>query len=741
VALVRTAGDPMTAVVCECRPPGQISSKGMCPNCGFEGPNYRAALEAQRVSQNGNPEVRAADADRKHREVYGDAPHPADDAAEMVRHQGSVPQTPVISWEDPVPLTGSAARPDFPVEVLPDWCREMAEAVAEETQVPVDLPACLVLGTLSTAAGRKVVVVVRGGWAEPVNLYLVPALPSGGRKSGTFALMMAPVYAAERKLIEKADKTIAEAMVRRAVADEKAEQALKDAKKSGKGEDEDDAVRLALEAKAIIIPAVPQLIAEDVTPEEAASILADQGGRLAILAPEGDFFNLILGLYGGTPKLALFKKGHSGDPLKVNRRERKEYVQRPALTLCVSPQPGVLAVLAEQQRMREEGALARPLYAVPQDLIGKRKIITAPIPEAVASEYAANVESLISSMAGRDGDNPYELKFDQDADRALLRFQERTERRLASGGDMEALRDWGGKLAGAAVRIAALLHIAAHLKDGWGSPVSGTTMKSAIKIAEYFSSHAFIAFGIMHADPLTNDAAAVLEWLRRIDWSGETGGKLGQDIAAHAGVITRREVQTGNRCIQTADHAAAVMRLLEKAGYVRAEPFAPTPRWRLHPSLTPVAASAAPDASAASAGADFSDVSADHTMNGAADTVVCNASAAVCSEGGLQTLQTAADAQRLQPETGVDLQGGPVERPLQTLQTLSGLQTPIPGRVDAQTAADDWPADPPDDDGDPWTATQTDMEASPWTPAGDPKPPARQQPRHQTRSQRHGKGH
>jgi replicative DNA helicase len=50
----------------------------------------------------------------------------------------------------------------------------------------------------------------------------------------------------------------------------------------------------------------------------------------------------------------------------------------------------------------------------------------------------------------------------------LLAFERDLEPRLAAGsGDPAHLAGWAAKLAGATCRLAGLLHLAGHLRDGW----------------------------------------------------------------------------------------------------------------------------------------------------------------------------------------------------------------------------------------------------------------------------------
>ncbi len=81
------------------------------------------------------------------------------------------------------------------------------------------------------------------------------------------------------------------------------------------------------------MPARPQLVADDITPEALASLLVDQGGRMSVISAEGGIFDIIAGRYSGTPNLEVFLKGHAGDMLRVNRQGRDpQHIEAPALT-------------------------------------------------------------------------------------------------------------------------------------------------------------------------------------------------------------------------------------------------------------------------------------------------------------------------------------------------------------------------------------------------------------------------
>jgi replicative DNA helicase len=243
------------------------------------------------------------------------------------------------SWDaDPTPLTPPRLVPPFPVDALPTWVADMVLAVAEFTQTPLDLPGCLALAALSSATGGRAEVEVRPGWREPLNLYTVVAMPPGSRKSAVFAAMTAPLLEAERHLVEHARPRIAEAELARKAAHAEAERRAKHATTAREREAQEEALasaaEAAVEADGIVVPPLPRLIADDITVEAAATLLAEQGGRLAVLSAEGGIFATLAGFYsGGVPNLEVFLKGHAGDLLGVDRKGRPaEQVTSPALT-------------------------------------------------------------------------------------------------------------------------------------------------------------------------------------------------------------------------------------------------------------------------------------------------------------------------------------------------------------------------------------------------------------------------
>jgi hypothetical protein len=300
-----------------------------------------------------------------------------------------------------------------------------------------------------------------------------------------------------------------------------------------------------------------RLIVDDCTPERLASLLHEQGGRLAVLSPEGGVFDILAGRYSatGAPNFEVFLKGHAGDTLRVDRVGRPaEYVAQPALTVGLAVQPAALGGLLERAHFRGRGLLGRFLYAMPASLLGRRDTQAPPVPEAVRAAYHQGIRLLLA--LGSDAEAPYELSLSPDARTAFDAFYAALEPRLGEDGDLALLTDWAGKLAGTVARLAGLLYLAAHATEAapWAGAVDAATMAAAITLGEWLTEHAKVAFAVMGADPAVEEARHLLRWL----------GKEPRET------FTKREAFEGTKGrFKRVEAMEPALRVLLECGYVR----------------------------------------------------------------------------------------------------------------------------------------------------------------------------
>ena len=445
---------------------------------------------------------------------------------------------------------GNGARPlrprlpEFPVDVLPTPLSRFVRDLAEETQTPVDLAAGAVLAVCSTAT-LGIQVKVQEGWHEELALYVLVSLPSGERKSAVLRQADAPLRAIET------ERRVATAPgILRAKSEKDLLTAQREKVKRAKNTTAEELYDLDQQLAALVVPTEPVMLADDITPEVLATLINEQGG-VGIISGESAILDNLAGRYSdGKANLHVVLKAYSGEPARVHRRDRVEHLDHPLLAIGITTQPHVLAEIVGNERMRDQGLLARHIILSPTSSLGNRRLDAATMPALVRGEYHATIRKLWLTPKASV------LRFSPEARTTFRAFERSHEARLIlDAGDLSPIADWAGRHPGRVVRIAGLLHLAEH--DA-GEHVSERSIGAAIEIGDCFIAHARAA--------LDMGERSLIE--RLIAWA----------TATPEGRFTVRDAHTilSNR----RGPVAKVQALIDRAvafGYVRALP-APAPK-------------------------------------------------------------------------------------------------------------------------------------------------------------------
>lgn len=485
-----------------------------------------------------------------------------------------------------------ADLPPFPLEIFPPWLREYCEAVTETMQTPPDLAGMLALSILSTACAQRIQVQAWPGWLEPVNVYTVTSLPPGSRKSPVFKAMMGPIHMFEKKLSEKIRGEIERAELEQAILKTQLEAAKRKAA-SVQGEFAtkaafSDVDGIAGEIRDLVIPKEPKLILDDVTPEPLASILVEHG-RVAILSAEGDIFAIMAGRYSsGAPNIGVYKKGHAGEHVRVERRNRSEHIENACITMGITTQPEVMRSFGQNATFKSEGLLARFFYALPKSTVGTRAPVTAPIPELTRNRYYRLVLELLETLytpkghsgnSGNSGDAPDResgntdknlyiddstnittIEISTEARERFIGFITWLEPQRGDYGALHGIVDWASKLEGAVLRVAGLLYMAtqvAHNSHNSQNVIDDATMARAIHLSRYLVAHAQAAYAEIGADPAVESARLILRWIEKTE----------------ARAFTKRDCYQGVKgTFKRAAELDPVLELLVDHGYLKEVP-------------------------------------------------------------------------------------------------------------------------------------------------------------------------
>jgi hypothetical protein len=420
-------------------------------------------------------------------------------------------------WDVPIPLR-PWVLPAIQAEWIPGAVGKMAVAVSKATETPLEMAAATGTGVASCAVTGKVEVEVETGYIEPVNSYWMAVMGSGNRKTAVLNEMTRPVTdyeASERrrlepeiKRIQSQRKTIEE---RVAFLRKKAAKAPCDATIIDQIADE--------EASLPDMPHVPQLVMQDVTVEKIALGLQQNRQRMGIFSDEGGFFGILGGRYSrGVPNLDIALKAYSASFLRVDRVTRPDPIclDRPLLTIVLSPQPGVLERMRDTPAFRDFGLLGRLLYLLPLSQLGNRKLDPQQVPDDVRNAYRDLITELLQLTPPSVNDvwQPWRLKLSTGAYQLWKQFQRDVEVMMRDGERLEYLRDWGSKLPGAVARVAGVFHAASE-KIPQKLEISQDTMERAVRLGTVLVEHARAAFDLMERDPKVDDAHKILDWIQR----------------------------------------------------------------------------------------------------------------------------------------------------------------------------------------------------------------------------------
>lgn len=438
---------------------------------------------------------------------------------------------PPVEWSVPTPLTNTeeatSGLPSFPLNTFPDWLSNFIRAVSTETQTPACFCAIVVLGVLSAALNRKLFVNPRGNWYEPVCLYVLPSMITGERKSPVFKQAMKPLFKHFEALRKQAKLDIG-----RAKADKLAKQ--KEFRKSVQGTmtgdpvSEKSARTLAEELETMEEPQVPSLLCSDATPEALADVMNKNGGFANLMDSEGGLFGIIAGRYSknGEPNFDLFLRAYSCDPLSVDRvrfQGKSIMIPYPFLTMCLTPQPSVIAKLREIENAEDRGLLARFFYSFPKPF-AIRKAWPEAVDLGIHDIYEKCMLALCQTPLATNGtahaSQAHVLKLTTQAQVVFKTWMENIEPRRRGDGDLTPIRSWMAKADGIVLRVAALLHAAHHCHTAWWTVlISETTMRHAVRIvAEYAVPHARHAYRLMGIDKSKKEPVKrhgeILDWIK-----------------------------------------------------------------------------------------------------------------------------------------------------------------------------------------------------------------------------------
>lgn len=482
---------------------------------------------------------------------------------------------PRLAAVDPKPVNGDGfpdfvpladiQLPEFRVyDIFEGWLANMISEVAHATQTPPELAASFGLAAVATAVAKRFEVKVQEGHTEQLCLFTLCALPSGSRKSAVLKLMQRPLLDWERRAALDVQPRIKQAESKGETTKTRIAALRKEASKKDGAEFQAICEQIEkLESDIGEIPVVPRLVADDITPEHLGTLMQKHGERMAIFSDEGGFFETIGGRYNdGIANIDMILKSFTGTAARVDRGSRDPvFLDEPALTISIAPQPSVLQALVKNHVFKGRGLVARFLYMVPKSTVGWRTCDTQPCSDETKRGYARGIDSLLNIQPTPDK-QPRCLTLDAGALACWQEFFYKIESDMRPGERFCHMNDWASKLPGLVARIAGLLHCAAYASDVTSAmEICQDTMERAVRLGNIAIDHGMLAYGLTSGDPVAEVAKTL--WATMKAQTKDAGGHR---------EISKRDAwhpNKGAEALNDMDKAEPGFKLLIQNGYIR----------------------------------------------------------------------------------------------------------------------------------------------------------------------------
>lgn len=387
-------------------------------------------------------------------------------------------------------------KPDFPLDVLPEYLQDLIMALHRESGAPVDYFAGAALSVASLAVFDRANILLDGGRQQPLCLYSILVGRSGVRKSAAFTAMQAPLI----DWTETQNKEIAQANRK---VDQRLEILHEELKTATRGKSKTPGTRtpdkiqeeMELEEgkKKRFYPSP----LTDATMESIAHEAKEAGGAVGILSDEGQIINAIAGksytAQNNVPNIDIVLKGYDRAFVNISRSTYK-VKGTVCLSLCIGAQPAILETLISHGDQAERGFPQRCLFYYPNPVYDNA-LERVPCPLDLLAKWRDIIQDLL--WEGRSSE--IEMKA-TDAAITMCKLYENamTAKRQADDEDGGEMAGWYGKAHDKMARVAGIL---ALLENPKGRTVTEKHVSAAIRLFDaYAIPMAQECYGVIGAD-------------------------------------------------------------------------------------------------------------------------------------------------------------------------------------------------------------------------------------------------
>lgn len=466
------------------------------------------------------------------------------------------------SWQEPIPFNATPEIMAFPIDVFPGPILSFVSEVSKALPCPPDYVAVPLLAIAGAAIGASRALAIKPGHVQHANIYAAVVAPPGTCKSPALELAAAPAYQESARLKREWDEKIKnhQASIERYEAEKSA---ARNAARKGKS----SAVSVKPER-----PVLERVTASDATAEALGPILTENPRGIALIKDELTAWATAMNQYkaGKGSDRQFFLSCWSGAPATVDRRGQHErgplMIPHPFLVVVGGLPPSMLPTLRGDDRKgqsQDDGWFDRILFSYPAEPRAEGESWIEVSQDAIDAWESAFLK--LRSLEMMDvikndkpaGKRPFVLKLSFEARKVWEQFTKAHADEMNSDDFPVHLRGPWSKLRGYTGRLALIIHclrlacgeVRNHRED-----VDEESMARAVKLVDYFKSHATKVYHEIGADSRVKKA------IRLVDRLKDSGAKA----------VTRREAYRAMRgqCNSVED-IDPILELVEKHGFIR----------------------------------------------------------------------------------------------------------------------------------------------------------------------------
>ncbi|MFM7182996.1 MAG: YfjI family protein [Verrucomicrobiales bacterium] len=444
--------------------------------------------------------------------------------------------------------------------------RDYIEGLAEELQVPVEMPlvGSVAVASLATSRAFKVAAYGENG-LEPAPLWFCLLADPGSRKTAVKERVIEPITFWQKMYFEeRLKKPLARyAEKRKGLEARLAEVRRKIAKDGLEEESEEERDRLVDELADMPELFPPDLVTSDPTPEALRHLLARNGEKILVASDENAALENVMGRYSKGANFDLWNNMHAGGFSSIHRSSNTAvHLEDPAGSVLLYVQPGAVEDILSDRKAEGVGMLARFLWISPESTVGHRAINPPSVDTEAEKWYKLTIGRLLSRpWPGKvmlEVDAPKQIKsaptvirLSEDAREMFDRMREENEVDLQHGD--AGWRMFGSKLPGAIARIALSMHTMINPQI---VEIDSDTMKAALAWRPFLIGHWKRVVGAA-TDPAMVAALKAWSWMQK---QGEQSCRTRDLYDA---------VRTKTAPLDRMDGWMPALDILEARGYIR----------------------------------------------------------------------------------------------------------------------------------------------------------------------------